>query len=291
MTSAELARAVRHIEITSRKAVTASFAGEYRSAFKGRGIEFDEVRDYVPGDDVRTIDWKVTARMGHLHTRRYIEERELTVILMVDLSASGSFGSGERTKSEIAAEVAAILAFSAIANSDHVGLLAFTDRVETYVPPRKGSTHVLRIVRDILSFRPTGTGTGIRSALESLAALVKRRAVVFLVSDFIDEGFERQMKAAARQHDLIAVSVTDPRETELPAVGLVSFRDAESGQMVLVDTASPGVRAAYRAAQSSRRETLAAYLTSSGIGHIPLTVGADHVAPLSRFFLARERRS
>ncbi len=290
MTTAELARSVRHIEITSRKVVTAAFAGEYKSAFKGRGIEFDEVRDYVPGDDIRTIDWKVSARMGHLHTRRYVEERELTVVLLVDLSASGSFGSGARTKNEVAAEVSAILAFSAIENKDRVGLAVFTDSMERFIPPRKGTTHVLRLIREILAFQAAGTRTGIRQALETFAALLKRRAVVFLVSDFIDEGYERQLKVAAKKHDLIAISLRDPRETELPPVGLVSFEDAETGQAVLVDTSSASVRAAFQEAQERRERTLKELFASAGIDHIPITVGEDHVAPLSRFFLARERR-
>jgi uncharacterized protein (DUF58 family) len=290
MTTAELARSVRHIEITSRKAVTASFAGEYKSAFKGRGIEFDEVRDYVPGDDVRTIDWKVSARMGHLHTRRYVEERELTVVLLVDLSGSGSFGSGTRTKNELAAEISAILAFSAIQNKDRVGLVVFTDSVEKFVPPRKGTTHVLRLIREILAFQAAGTRTGIRAALETFAALLKRRAVVFLVSDFIDEGYERELKVAAKKHDLIAISLRDPRETELPAVGLVSFEDAETGGPVLVDTTSPAVRAAFQAAQAERERALKELFVSAGIDHIPITVGEDHVSSLSHFFMARERR-
>jgi len=290
MTTEELARNVRYIEVTTRKAVTASFAGEYASAFKGRGVEFDEVREYEMGDDIRTIDWKVSARTGRLHTRRYIEERELTIMLLVDLSASGVFGSGSRSRNEVAAEIGALLAFSAIVNHDRVGLAIFTNQIERFIPPRKGERHVLRLIREILSFQPAGRRTGIREALESFATLVKRRAVVFLVSDFYDKGYERQMKVAGKRHDLIAVPLTDPVETELPAIGLVEMEDAETGERRLVDTASSAVRGAYARAWRDRERALASLCTEAGIDRIPLTVGADYVGPLGRFFMAREQR-
>ncbi len=290
MTTAELAKNVRYIEITTRKAVTASFAGEYASAFKGRGVEFDEVREYEIGDDIRAIDWKVSARTGRLHTRRYIEERELTVMLLADLSASGVFGSGSRSRNETAAEICALLAFSAIVNHDRVGLVIFTDRIERFIPPRKGERHVLRLIREVLSFQPSGRRTGIGQALEAFAGLMRKRAVVFLVSDFLDAGFERQMKVAGKRHDLIVLPLTDPVEAELPAVGLVELEDAETGERRLVDTASPRARAAYAKAFQDRERAIGALCTEAGIDRVPLTVGGDYVGALGRFFMARERR-
>jgi uncharacterized protein (DUF58 family) len=290
MTTAELAKAVRYIEISTRKAVTATFAGEYKSAFKGRGMEFDEVREYESGDDIRTIDWNVSARTGRLHTKRFIEERELTIMLLVDLSASGSFGSGTRTKNELAAEVCALLAYSAIKNNDRVGLIIFTDTVEKFIPARKGPTHVLRLIREILGFVPRHSGTSILAALETFAALMKRKAVVFLVSDFLDGGFERKMKVIGARHDLIAVSIVDPRERELPAVGLVEIEDAETGRRRLLDTSNPAVRKEYQAAYSSKAASFQSFCSGSGIESIPLTAGEDYVRPLARFFAAREKR-
>ncbi len=290
MTTAELAKNVRYIEITTRKAVTVSFAGEYASAFKGRGVEFDEVREYEIGDDIRTIDWKVSARTGRLHTRRYIEERELTVMLLVDLSASGIFGSGSKSRNEVAAEICALLAFSAIINHDRVGLAIFTDRIELFIPPRKGERHVLRLIREVLSFQPSGSRTRIAEALESFAALLKKRAVVFLISDFYDRGFERQMKVAGKRHDLIALPLTDAVEVVLPAVGLVELEDAETGERRLVDTASPRVRAAYARAWQDRERFLSDLCTEAGIDRVPLAVGGDYVGALGRFFMAREHR-
>ena len=290
MTTAELAKNVRYIEITTKKAVTATFAGEYASAFKGRGMEFDEVREYQIGDDIRTIDWNVTARTGRLHTKRFVEERELTIMFLVDLSASGTFGSGTRSKNEVAAEICALLAFSAIKNNDRVGLLIFTDEVEKFIAPRKGSTHVLRLIREMLSFTPGGARTSIRVALESFAGLLKRRAVIFLVSDFLDRGYERQMKVAGKRHDLIAISLADPREVELPAIGLVELEDAETGQRFLLDTGSPTVRSAYRSAWVGRASVFQSFCAGAGIDHIPIMVDEDYVRSLVRFFTARERR-
>ncbi len=290
MTAAELAAKVRLIEITTRKAVTATFAGEYRSAFKGRGMEFDEVREYLVGDDIRTIDWNVTARTGELHTKRFVEERELTLLFLVDLSGSGRFGSGERSKNEVAAEVCALLAFSAIKNNDRVGLLIFTDRVEKFIAPRKGSTHVLRLIREVLGFRPSGVGTDIGLALDTLSNMLRRRAVVFLVSDFLDRGFEKRMQVVGRRHDLIAISLTDPREGALPPAGLVEMEDAERGERLLVDTASARVRSAFARAWAERAAAFQRFCAGSGIDHIPLSAGQDFLRPLVRFFLARERR-
>lgn len=289
MNTAELAQKVRYIEITTRKAVTATFAGEYRSAFKGQGMDFDEVREYTIGDDIRAIDWNVTARTGVPHTKRFREERELTVMLLVDLSASGSFGS-TRSKNETAAEICALLAFSAIKNNDRVGMLIFTDRLELYIPPRKGSTHVLRLIREVLVFQPGGARTGIRFALESFARMFKRRAVVFLVSDFLDEGYESVLKVAGRRHDLVAVWLSDPRERELPAVGLVELEDAETGGRLLVDTGSPQARLAAGKIWERRSAALQGLCAGAGIDLIGIETGTDYVTPLSRFFLAREKR-
>ncbi len=306
MTTAELARAVRFLEITTRKAVTATFAGRYTSAFKGRGMEFDEVREYQSGDDVRSIDWNVSARTGRLHTKRYVEERELTILLLVDLSASGSFGSGSRSKNEVAAEICALLAFTAIRSNDRVGLILFTDRVEKVIAPRKGSRHVLRLIRDVLAFAPgrspasrpargpaaapARAGTSLQVGLQALSAVLKRRAVVFLLSDFLDRGYEALLKTAGRRHDLIAVHLADPREQRLPDVGLVELEDAETGERVLVDSGSRQVRRAYEQAGSEARAALSRLCSSAGIDLIPITLGEDPARILVRFFLARERR-
>ena len=293
MTTSELAKKVRYIEITTKKAVTATFAGEYASAFKGRGMEFDEVREYQTGDDIRTIDWNVTARTGKLHTKRFMEERELTIIFLVDLSSSGSFGSGMQSKRELAAEICALLAFSAIKNNDRVGLIIFTDGVEMYIPPRKGSTHVLRLIRELLAFRlegPDPAFTNIGFALNSFSRLFKRRAVVFLVSDFLDRGYEHQLKVVGMRHDLIAVLLSDPREYELPRVGFVELEDAETGKRFLLDTDSRTVRSVYQAVWTEKAEALRSLCMSAGIDHIWITAGEDYVRPLVRFFLERERR-
>jgi len=290
MTTAELARKVRYIEITTRKAVTAAFAGDYRSAFKGRGMEFDEVREYQVGDDIRTLDWNVTARTGQLHTKRFVEERELTVMLVVDLSASGTFGSAGSSKNEVAAELCALLAFSAIKNNDRTGLLIFTDRVELFVAPRKGTTHVLRLIREVLAFKPRGAGTSLSLALERLAGLLKRRAVVFLISDFLDEGYQRQMAVAGKRHDLIAVSLADPLETHLPRVGLVELLDPETGERHLLDTSDPHERRAYLEAWAVHLSSVERFCVANGIDHLRIVAGEDYVRPISRFFLTRERR-
>jgi uncharacterized protein (DUF58 family) len=289
MTTAELAQKVRRIEITTRKTVTATFAGEYASAFKGRGMDFDEVREYQMGDDIRAIDWNVTARTGGLHTKRFKEERELTVLFLVDLSASGTFGS-VRSKNRVAAEISALLAFSAIKNNDRVGLLIFTDRIELYIPPRKGSTHVLRLIRELLAFQPEGSSTDIGSVLEVFAQLYKRRAVVFLISDFLDIGFERPLKVLGRRHDLIAVSLSDRREIDMPGVGLIELEDAETGKRVVLDTWDREVREAVRNIWGNAASSLKSLCSSAGIDLIEIDTGSDYVRPLTRFFMARMKR-
>lgn len=290
MLSPELAKKIRAIQIYSTKAVNDILAGEYESVFKGRGMEFDEVREYAAGDDVRTIDWNVTARTGIPHVKRYVEERELTVLFVVDLSASGRFGSKDRTKNEVAAELCALLAFSAIKNNDKVGLAIFTDGIELFIPPQKGVTHVLRLIRELLSFTPRQRGTDISKALDYVGRVLRRRAVVFLVSDFLAPDFSRPMRILARRHDLIAVSVADPREQELPDVGLLALSDAETGATRIVDTGSARVRERYASLAREQTSRLAQLFASMRVDHIALLVGRDYVRDLIRFFKTRERR-
>lgn len=290
MISKELAGKIRYLEIHTKKAVNDVLAGEYHSVFKGRGMEFDEVREYIPGDEIRTIDWNVTARMGHPYVKRYVEERELTVLFLADLSASGAFGSQGKLKNEVAAELCALLAFSAIKNNDKVGLIVFTGAIELYIPPKKGALHVLRLIREVLSFEPRQTRTDVGAALDYLGRVMHRRAVVFLVSDFLAEGFETRLRVAARRHDLIAVSITDPRERELPAVGLIDLEDAETGEMITVDTSAPAVRERFAALGAERDARLRGLFRSTGVDHIRIVSGRDYVRDLVAFFRLREGR-
>ncbi len=286
----ELAKKIRFIQIYTSKAVNDVLAGEYHSVFKGRGMEFDEVREYTPGDEIRTIDWNVTARTGQPYVKRYVEERELTVMFVVDLSASGTFGSTEKLKNEVAAELCALLAFSAIKNNDKVGLIVFTDVIELYIPPKKGLSHVLRLIRDLLNFKPRQTLTDIGQALDYLGRVSHRRAVVFLVSDFQAEGYQKRLRVLARRHDLIAVSISDPRERDLPNVGLVELEDAETGERVLIDTGSDAVRREYEKLGREHSEGLGEMFRAGGIDHINLLSGRDYVRDLVGFFRMRERR-
>jgi uncharacterized protein (DUF58 family) len=290
MINSELAGKIRTIRIYTNKAVNDILAGEYESVFKGRGMEFDEVRAYQPGDDIRTIDWNVTARTGHPYVKQYVEERELTIFFLVDLSASGAFGSKHRLKNEVAAELCALLAFSAIKNNDKVGLIAFTDTVEMFIPPKKGSTHVLRLIREILSFSPERGGTNIAASLHFFGRISHKRSVAFLVSDFIDQDFFSPMHIIARRHDLIAVSITDPREQELPNAGLIELEDAETGKRLMIDSSSPEVRRAFAASAAKRLNDLAGQFAAMGVDHIPLQTTHDYVLDLVRFFRMRERR-
>ncbi len=286
----ELARKIRFIQIYTTKVVNDVLAGEYESVFKGRGMEFDEVREYQVGDDVRSIDWNVTARAGRPFIKKYREERELTVVFLVDLSASGGFGSVKGTKNELAAEICALLAFAAIRNNDKVGLIVFTDQVERFIPPAKGARHVLRVIRDILTFRPRRTRTDIAAALDYLGKVQTRRAVVFLISDFQAEGFERSLRVLGRRHDVIAVSVTDPRELRLPNVGLMELEDAETGERVLIDTGSREVRSRYEARALERARALSETLRSMGIDEIRVETGKPYIRDMMAFFRNRERR-
>jgi uncharacterized protein (DUF58 family) len=286
----EVLRQIRRLQLKARRAVEDILGGEYHSVFKGTGIAFDEVRAYQPGDDVRAIDWNVTARMGQPFVKRYIEERELTVLLAVDASASLQFGTRAQLKREVAAELAAVLAFSAIANNDRVGLIQFTDRVEHFLPPRKGTRHVLRLIRDVLFWQARRRGTSLREGLDYLNRVLRRRAVVFLFSDFLDRDFERAFRRTGRRHDLVAVRVSDPREEELPAVGLVELEDAESGRRLLLDTSSRVVREAFATEATGRREAIRQLSRSAGIDLIEVSTDGGHLDALIRFFRLRERR-
>lgn len=286
----EVLQNIRRIAIQTRRLVNTLFLGQYHAVFRGRGLEFSEVREYLPGDDVRSIDWNVTARMGIPYVKKYQEERDLTVVIAADVSASSAFGTAGRSKAAVAAEVGAILALAAIENNDRVGLLTFTDRVETYLPPVKGPRHVLRVVRELLYARPVGAATDISSALELLRRVLKRRAVIFLFSDFLAEGFENQLSRAARKHDLVALPVVDPREEQLPDIGIVELQDMETGERSIVDTSSRAVREAYTARAAIRAETRSRLLKSLGVDEIPLRTDRPFVDPLLAFFQRRALR-
>ncbi len=290
MLKKDLIKRIRKLEITTRKVVSDMLAGQYQSVFKGRGMAFSEVRQYMPGDEVRTIDWNVTARMNDAYVKVFTEERELTVMLVVDVSASKDFGSGSASKSEVAAEVAAQVAFSAIANNDRVGLILFSDRVEKIVPPRKGKKHVMRVISDILSFKPVGKGTSLAAGLTCLSQICKRKAVTFLVSDFLAPDFEKPLKLVARKHDLVPVVISDPLEAQFPSLGLVDLEDAETGQRWVIDTSDPRVRGKFAKAMQKRREDRTKLFRRLQLDHVELSAGQDHGAALQRFFKARARR-
>ena len=289
---------MRQLEIRTRRLVNDSLAGEYHSVFKGRGMDFDEVREYSPGDEVRTIDWNVTARAGRPFVKKYAEERELTILLLVDISASGNFGSAALSKRDLAAELASVLAFSAIRNSDKVGLLLYTDRIERYLPPKKGRRHVLRVVRDILYHTPEGRRTDSVKALDVANHVLHRRAIVFLISDFQSPGdpararadLRRAMRQTNRRHDLIAVQVEDPREKQLPDVGVLALEDAETGEVIELDTADAAVRKRFNelAVEHSRR--LVTDFRAEGVDTLELKTDAPYMPALQRFFKTRERR-
>jgi uncharacterized protein (DUF58 family) len=289
---------LRHLEIQTRRLVSDSLAGEYHSVFKGRGMDFDDVREYVAGDEVRTIDWNVTARAGRPFVKKFTEERELTILLLVDISASGIFGSGTRSKRELAAEIASLLAFSAIRNSDKVGLLLYTDCVEQYLPPKKGRRHVLRVVREILYHEPRSTGTESVKALEIASHLLHRRAIVFLISDFQSNGdpdgariaLRRAARQCNRRHDMVAVHIEDPREREIPDLGVVSLEDAETGELVELDTGDPTIRDTFHERSTQRAKALVSDLRGEGVDTLELLTDAPYLPALQRFFKNRKRR-
>ena len=286
----DILKHVRQIHIRTSRLVRDVLGGEYHSAFKGRGMEFSEVREYAPGDEIRTIDWNVTARRGQPYVKQYVEERELTVMLLVDLSASGRFSSTVRLKAEVATELCAVLALSAVMNNDRVGLILFTDRVEKFVPPQKGKRHVLRIIRDVLYFQPRQQRTDIGLALEYLLRISRRRTVCFLVSDFLTPGYDQPLRLAYRRHDVIPVSVTDRREVCLPRLGFVTLRDLESGALMVLDTSSKAVREAYRRRRAATAERRRQLFQSLGIDEIEVFTDRPYMPSLVRFFRKRERR-
>lgn len=292
MLSSELIRKIRQIEIRTRHLVNDSFAGEYHAIFKGRGMEFDEVRPYLPGDEIRMIDWNVTARTGQPYVKRYKEERELTVMLMVDASASGDFGSVNRFKRELAAELTAVLAFAATTNNDKVGLMIFTDQVELFIPPRKGRRHVLRLIRELLAFEPSGKATDLKHALDAINRLLKRRSILFLVSDFLaeSESYRPVLGVTNRRHDLVAIDVSDPLELEIPDVGLLALEDAESGELVWVDTSSQTWRESFKEGQMRLVEEKKQLFRRAQIDCIEVTTSEEYVTALTTFFQKRARR-
>ncbi len=286
----EILKKVRQIQIRSSRLVNDVLAGEYVSVFKGRGMEFEEVREYQAGDDIRTIDWNVTARLGHPYIKRFAEERELTVMFMVDLSSSGKFGSVRQFKDEIATEICALLALSAIRNNDKVGLILFTDKIEKFIPPKKGKTHVLRVIREVLYFKPEKKGTNITVALEYLIKVTKRKTVSFLVSDFITEGFERALRITNKRHDVIAISITDPRELEMPNVGFVELEDAETGETTLIDTSDRKVRKKFDSLNTKNMEERARLFRTMGVDLIDIRTDRSYIGPIMKFFRMREQR-
>ncbi len=286
----ELLQNIRRIQITTSRMVTDVFAGHYHSVFKGQGMEFEEVREYQPGDDIRSIDWNVTARTGNPFVKKFMEERELTVMLLLDMSASSFFGTANKLKSRLAAELCSLFALSAIKNNDRVGLIAFTDRIEKFVPPRKGLSHVLRIIREALYIKPEGKGTDIPGALEYLSKTANRRTVSFIISDFHAKGYRQSLSIANKRHDIIALSITDPRELELPDVGILDLEDAETGEVFAIDTASAAVRKQYKANSlrliGERLDTF----RSTNVDHIDIRTDVPYTKELYKFFRMRERR-
>ncbi|MBZ0205896.1 MAG: DUF58 domain-containing protein [Flavobacteriales bacterium] len=284
----DLIRKVRLIELKTRGLSDHIFSGEYHSAFKGRGMAFSEVREYVPGDEVRAIDWNVTARLGHPYVKIFDEERELTVMLVADVSGSGDFGTSNQLKRELITEVCATIAFSAIQNNDKVGLILFSDQVEFFIPPKKGRGHILRIVRELLEFRPKGRGTDITGALKYLNNVIKKRSIAFLISDLLDEGYEDALKIANRRHDLVVLRTTDPRELELPNMGLVQFMDPETGGTQWVNTRSRAVRDHYRAEALKHQAHTRDALRRAGVDHAVISTREGYVRPLMNLFRQRD---
>ena len=286
----EILQQIRRIQITTSRMVTDVFAGHYHSVFKGKGMDFDEVREYQPGDDIRSIDWNVTARTGHPFIKKFTEERELTIMILLDISGSSYFGTVNKLKSRLAAEICSVLALSAVKNNDKVGLIAFTDRIEKFVPPRKGLRHVLRIIREALYFEPEGKGTDIPGALEHLNRVINRRAVTFVISDFYDKDFKKSLSIANKRHDIVALSITDPRELDLPDIGIINLEDAETGKGFLVDTSSSTVRKDYSINSKRIFDERQRLLRSINVDHIDVRTDIPYAHELYKFFRMRERR-
>lgn len=290
MESSELLKKVRKIEIKTRGLSAQIFSGEYHSAFKGRGMAFSEVREYIPGDDIRSIDWNVTARFNHPYVKIFEEERELTVMLLVDVSASGSFGTNQQFKRDLITELTAVLAFSAIENNDKAGVIFFSDKIELFIPPKKGKSHILRIIRELINFEPKGKSTDIGFALRYFNNMIKKRCIAFLISDFMGSNYQDSLKITARKHDLAALRIMDQREAEMPDVGLVRFVDAETGKISVLDTGNPDARRDYNLwwKQTDRQTT--DMLNRNGVDHVLLHTNEPYVQPLLRLFKKRERR-
>ncbi len=287
MEAKDLLKKVRKIEIKTRGLTRQIFAGEYHSAFKGRGMTFSEVREYQYGDDIRSIDWNVTARFNHPFVKVFEEERELTVMLLIDVSASGDFGTQEQLKRSLITEIAAVLSFSAIENNDKIGVIMFSDRIEKFIPPQKGRKHILRIIRELLDFKPQSNGTDISESLRFLTNAIKKRCTAFLISDFRDKGYSRSLQVANNKHDLAALHIFDQRETTLPAVGLIRVLDAETGKERWIDTSRSRVRESYAMKWESHVEMMKEIFTRAGVDHVSLQTGADYVKPLMRLFKKR----
>ena len=290
MLNRDLLKKVKKIELSTRHLVNEVFGGEYHSVFKGRGMEFAEVREYTPGDEIRTIDWNVSARTGVPYVKLFEEERELTVMIMVDASASGAFGTRGQMKRNLAAELSAVLAFSAVKNNDKVGLIIFTDRVEKFIPPRKGRSHVLRVIREVLNHEPENPGTQINSALEFMNRVLRKRSVVFMISDFLDKGYEKSIKQASRRHDMLSFHLQDPWEMDLPNLGLIQIHDGETGETSLVNTSKRSLRKAYNDQASKRFERLQAFFRSNGLDYLNIRTDVPYVDSLISFFRKRAAR-
>lgn len=291
METVDLLKQVRAIEIRTKGLSSQIFSGEYHSAFKGRGMAFSEVREYIPGDDIRNIDWNVTARFNHPFVKVYEEERELTVMLMVDISGSGSFGTSKQFKRELITELCAVLAFSAIQNNDKTGVILFSDRIEKFIPPKKGRTHILRIIKELLEFQPTGNGTDIGSALRYFSNMIKRRSIAFLISDFMAPDFSDPLKVAAKKHDLVAIRIGDKREHMLPDIGLIDALDPETGAKILLDTSNLEVRNQFMDWTRSKESKTTELLNKNGVDHVKIMTGESYVGPLLNLFKRRDRKT
>ena len=286
----EIIKKIRQIHIKTNYVVNDVFAGEYESAFRGRGMEFEEVREYMPGDDIRDIDWNVTARFGHPFVKVYREERELTIILLVDVSASCAFGTQQQFKQELSAEIASVLTFAAIKSNDKVGLIIFSDQIEKFIPPKKGANHVWRVIKELLGHKPVSGKTDIALALNYLNRVIRKKSVVFLISDFIADGYEKPLKITGKKHDLVSICITDPRELELPKTGLVELQDAESGEKILIDCSDKNFRKNYKKFSTDRLKKTFDIFKSGGVNYIDIRTDVAYVDPLIKFFKMREKR-
>ncbi|HLE11096.1 MAG TPA: DUF58 domain-containing protein [Bacteriovoracaceae bacterium] len=287
--SEELIAQIKGIQLRAKHLVTNTFAGEYKSTFKGRGMEFDEVREYTPGDDIRSIDWNVTARMNHPFVKIYRDERELTVIFVVDVSASSAFGTVNKFKNEISAEITALLAYMALRSNDKVGLIIFSDHVEHYIPPKKGRGHVWKLIREILTYKSQARKTDLAVPLEFLNQVIKHKSIAFLISDFQDEGYKKIVQTTAKHHELIAISVTDPKEMEIPNIGYIELEDAETGEFILVNSADFSLRSGYKMHSAKNLKEQKNFFQSSGIDYININTGESYIRPIAEFFRKRNK--